>query len=184
MDTLKAVLQSINDAVIDDYLQQDTTDAPKTQRPFEPEKPLRERDLIIIDMLNSAGHEDVSFCVCDPDQPDCPINFASDGFCRFTGYSSQEIEGKNCRYLQGKDTKQEDVDQIRAAIKEEREASVNLLNFRKDGTPFNNQFFIMPLYSDEHKLQYFIGIQCSVKKLGPAQYPKNVGWIYTQGLHA
>ena len=48
----------------------------------------------------SVGHEDVSFCVTDPDQNDCPIIFASDGFCRFTGYDAQEIEGKNCRFLQ------------------------------------------------------------------------------------
>ena len=135
-------------------------------------------------MLNSAGHEDVSFCACDPDQPDCPIVFASDGFCSCTGYSHDEIEGKNCRFLQGSGTRKTDVDKIRSAIKEEKEASVNLLNYRKDGTSFNNEFFITPLYDENHKLQYFLGIQCSVKRLGPAQYPANVGWVYTQGLHA
>ena len=184
MEMLRKVLQSINDVVIEDYLKQGTAAVPSTQRPFEPSKEIRERDRVVTDMLNSLGHEDVSFCVCDPDQPDCPISFASDGFCRFTGYKNEEIEGKNCRFLQGKDTRKEDVDAIRSAIKDEKEASVGLLNYRKDGTPFNNQFFIMPLYSEEKKLLYFLGIQCSVKKLGPAQCPKNVGWVYTQGLHA
>lgn len=187
MEVLTKVLQWINDAVIEDYLNNRTEEAPATQRPFEASKPLRERDEMILTLLNSAGHQDVSFCVCDPDTKDCPIVFASDGFCNFTGYDSKEIEGQNCRFLQGPETNAKDVDQIRTAIKEQKEASVNLLNYRKDGTPFNNQFFILPMYSDGEKnkrLQYFVGIQCSVERLGPAQCPKNVGWIYTSGLHS
>ena len=122
--------------------------------------------LQIVDMLNSAGHENVSFCVCDPHLKDCPIVFASDGFCSFTGYSCTEIEGRNCRFLQGPGTDEGDVDRIRAAIKGEKEASVNLLNYKKDGTSFNNQFFLSPLYEKDGKLAYYIGVQCSVEKLG------------------
>ena len=129
----------------------------------------------IIDMLNSAGHEDVSFCICDPGQDDCPIIFASDGFCNFTGYAVNEIEGRNCRFLQGPGTEKADVDKIRSAIKSEKEESVNLLNYKKDGTSFNNQFFLSPLYDREGKLAYYIGCQCSVKKLGPGQAPANPG---------
>ena len=161
----------------------ETTLERSTARQFVPEKELCERDMTIIDMLNSAGHEHVSFCVCDPDQHDCPIIFASDGFCEFTGYSGAEIEGRNCRFLQGADTKKEDVDRIRTAIKEEKEGSVNLLNYRKDGTAFVNEFFLSPLHNKEGKLLYFIGVQCPVAKEGPGQAPANPGWVYTQGLH-
>ncbi|KAL7535796.1 hypothetical protein ACHAWF_005275 [Thalassiosira exigua] len=181
MDVLKAVLQSILDALGSGGRHDGTT---SQQRQFVPIKALRERDLTIVDMLNSAGHEDVSFCICDPQQKDCPIVFASDGFCRFTGYTWREIEGKNCRFLQGKDTLEADVNRIRTAVQQEREASVNLLNYRKDGSSFNNEFFMMPLYDCDNRLQYFAGVQCSVKKLGPGQAPENVGWVYTQGLHA
>jgi len=194
METLMNVLQWINDHVIEEYLAKGGVEAHlPLQRPFEPTKSLREKDAIIVAMLNSVGHEDVSFCVTDPDKKDNPIVFASDGFCHFTGYSAEEIEGKNCRFLQGPGTKKDQVQVIRDAIQNETEASVNLLNYRKDGSSFNNQFFIMPMYSDEDNhdasskpktLQYYIGIQCSVERLAPAQHPKNVGWIYTQGLHA
>lgn len=126
-------------------------------------------------MLNSAGHEDVSFCICDPDQKDCPIVFASDGFCNFTGYAVDEIEGRNCRFLQGPGTEKADVDKIRSAVKNEKEDSVNLLNYKKDGTSFNNEFFLSPLYGKDGKLKYYIGVQCSVKKLGPGQAPANPG---------
>jgi PAS domain S-box-containing protein len=152
-------------------------------RQFVPAKDLCENDCTLIDMLNSNGHESVSFCISDPDAIDLPIIFASDGFCKLTGYSADEIEGKNCRFLQGSGTKQEDVSRIRNAIIEKSDASVNLLNYRKDGTPFVNEFFICPLHDSNSKLVYFIGIQAPVDSYGRGQMPKNPGWVYTQGNH-
>ena len=188
MDVLKNLLELL----LETYkgLEGDDNDddsSSRQQRQFVPRKAarLRERDYTIIDMLNSASHEDVSFCVCDPALPDCPIVFASDGFCRFTGYDHEEIEGKNCRFLQGAETSKDDVDRIRKAIANQQEASVNLLNYRKDGTAFNNQFFLAPLYDESgQQLLYFLGCQCSVARLGPGQGPSNHAWIYAQGLHA
>lgn len=123
-------------------------------RQFDPTKELGETDEILIAMLNSKGHEHIPFCVCDPDKKDNPIIFSSDGFCELTGYSHGEIEGKNCRFLQGKDTKKEDVDRIRTAIKDQVPTSVNLLNYRKDGTPFVNEFFLAPLRDSKHQIVY------------------------------
>lgn len=68
--------------------------------------------------------------------------------------------------------------------KDEEQKSVNLLNYRKDGSTFINEFFISPLYSYENGrkvLSYFIGIQCPVSHTGPGQAPKNPGWVYTHG---
>eukprot|EP00545_Synedropsis_sp_CCMP1620_P012524 CAMPEP_0119003702 /NCGR_PEP_ID=MMETSP1176-20130426/719_1 /TAXON_ID=265551 /ORGANISM="Synedropsis recta cf, Strain CCMP1620" /LENGTH=174 /DNA_ID=CAMNT_0006955325 /DNA_START=135 /DNA_END=659 /DNA_ORIENTATION=- len=153
-------------------------------RQFVPTKRLSESDYVVIDMLNSSGHEQVAFCICDPDLNDLPICFASDGFCTFTGYAPSEIEGKNCRFLQGTDTSVEDVNRIRTAIKERKSCSVNLLNYRKDGTSFANEFFLSPLRDQDGKLLYYIGVQCPVDSLGPGQMPKNAGWVYTMGSHA
>mmetsp|Transcript_31468 Transcript_31468/g.46984 ORF Transcript_31468/g.46984 Transcript_31468/m.46984 type:complete len:180 (-) Transcript_31468:409-948(-) len=162
----------------------DTDDQISTARIFEPEKEICERDVVVVDMLNSKGHEDVSFCVCDPDLPDCPIIFASDGFCTFTGYDHTEIEGKNCRFLQGAETDKADVERIRAAIKNESSTNVNLMNYKKDGSKFINEFFISPLRDEKQKTLYFIGVQVEVPKQGPGQAPKNPGWIYTVGSHS
>jgi PAS domain S-box-containing protein len=153
-------------------------------RPFDPVKRLSEKDYIVIDMLNSSGHEDVSFCVCDPDLPDLPICFASDGFCAFTGYAPNEIVGRNCRFLQGKDTSPQDVDRIRTAIKQKTACSVNLLNYRKDESSFYNEFFLSPLFNDDGKLLYYIGVQCPVSSPGPGQMSQNPGWVYTLNSHA
>jgi len=179
LNALLSTVDPLLNSISDHYL----APAPINYRVFIPEKSLQDRDMTIIDMINSVGHEAVSFCICDPDQKDCPIVFASDGFCNFTGYAFTDIEGKNCRFLQGPGTKKDDVDKIRKAVKEETETSVNLLNYRKDGTPFNNQFFLSPLRDPSGNLSYYIGVQCSVETLGPGQAPRNIGWVYTQGLH-
>jgi hypothetical protein len=180
-------------------------DQPKPQRPFVPTKDLCETDLILLDMLNSAGrHEqEICYCISDPDAPDCPITFASDGFCGYTGYSAIEIEGQNCRFLQGPDTDANDVTRIREAVARytkttnastesgasrwsasspqdallQDPVSVNLLNYRKDGTSFCNEFFLAPLRDSNKKLQYLIGVQCPVNKLGPGQAPSNAGYV-------
>lgn len=70
---------------------------------------------------------------------DNPIIYASEGFCRFTGYTKHEIEGRNCRFLQGKDSSQADVAKIREAITKKEATSLCLLNYKKDGTTFLNQ---------------------------------------------
>mmetsp|Transcript_388 Transcript_388/g.1142 ORF Transcript_388/g.1142 Transcript_388/m.1142 type:complete len:172 (+) Transcript_388:229-744(+) len=171
MSAIGQTMRAALEAVLSDKDQEYQSSA----RQFEPEKRLCERDYTIIDMLNSKGHESVCFCVCDPDLKDMPIIFSSDGFCDFTGYSHEEIEGKNCRFLQGTETSTEDVDRIRKAIKEQKEECVNLLNYRKDGSSFINEFFISPLLDDNEKLAYFIGVQCSVPKKGPGQMPSNAG---------
>jgi len=152
-------------------------------RQFIPAHELCEKDSVIIDMLNSKGHEDVCFCICDPNKMDMPIIFASQGFCNFTGYANNEIEGRNCRFLQGEGTAPDDVAHIRSCLEKETEGSINLLNYRKDGTPFVNEFFLAPLRDAQGKVCYYIGVQCEVEKLGPGQAPKNPGWVYTQGNH-
>mmetsp|Transcript_7696 Transcript_7696/g.9485 ORF Transcript_7696/g.9485 Transcript_7696/m.9485 type:complete len:137 (-) Transcript_7696:127-537(-) len=136
-------------------------------------------------MLNSDGHENVAFCICDPSLPDNPIIFSSDGFCALTGYQHEDIEGRNCRFLQGPGTNKDDVDRIRKAIKEEESTCVNLVNYKKDGTEFVNEFFLSPLrLKGGRETGYFIGVQCPVAKLGPGQMPSNIGWVYSNGGHA
>ena len=79
-----------------------------------------------------------TFVVSDPYLPDSPICFASEGFYEMTGYGPEEVLGKNCRFLQGPNTDQREVDKIRHAVKTASAVSVRLLNYRKDGTLFSN----------------------------------------------
>ena len=109
-----------------------------TSKPFVPHRRLCERDHIILDMLNSTP-ESVSFCITDPHQTDNPVIYVSSGFTTLTGYDFDEIVGRNCRFLQGAETSPQDVKRISDAIKNEKECSLKLLNYRKDGTKFVNE---------------------------------------------
>lgn len=92
-----------------------------------------------------------NFVVSDPSLPDNPIVFASDDFLQLTGYSREEVLGRNCRFLQGPDTDARAVQEIRSAINNQSECTVRLLNYRKDGSKFWNMFTLAPVF--DHKCE-------------------------------
>ncbi|PWA61010.1 LOV domain-containing protein [Artemisia annua] len=105
-----------------------------------------------------------TFVVSDATKPDCPIMYASSGFFTMTGYSSKEVIGRNCRFLQGKDTDQKEVDKIRNAVKTGSSYCGRLYNYKKDGTPFWNLLTITPIKDENGKTIKFIGMQVEVSK--------------------
>lgn len=98
----------------------------------------------------------------DPDQPDNPIVYANEAFERITGYDQDEIIGRNCRFLQGDDRDQPEIERIREALRTDSEVTVTLRNYRKDGTPFFNEFTIRPLFDREGTVVYYLGVQHDV----------------------
>lgn len=54
--------------------------------------------------------------ISDPSQPDNPIIYCSNSFLRITGYSMDEVIGRNCRFLQGPGTDEDTLNCIREAI--------------------------------------------------------------------
>ena len=107
--------------------------------------------------------------VTDPRQPDCPIIFANHAFLEMTGYTSEEIIGRNCRFLQGPDTDPETVDSVREAIRQRSELATEILNYRKDGSSFWNALFISPVYGKSGELVYFFGSQLDVSRRRDAE---------------
>ena len=99
--------------------------------------------------------------ITDALAPDHPIVYVSPAFERLTGYCAAELLGRNCRFLQGKDTDPAAIAAIREAVLEERSCVVELLNYRKDQTPFWNALTIAPL-KDGDRVTHFIGIQTDV----------------------
>ncbi|KAL5740162.1 hypothetical protein ACOSP7_029046 [Xanthoceras sorbifolium] len=99
-----------------------------------------------------------TFVVSDATKPDCPILYASSGFFSMTGYSSKEVIGRNCRFLQGAETDSNEVAKIRDAVKNGRSYCGRLLNYKKNGTPFWNLLTITPIKDDHGKTIKFIGL--------------------------
>ncbi|CAI9781704.1 unnamed protein product [Fraxinus pennsylvanica] len=120
----------------------------------------RERDIRQgIDLATTLERIEKNFVISDPRLPDCPIIFASDSFLELTEYTREEILGRNCRFLQGPETDQATVSKIRDAIREQREITVQLINYTKSGKKFWNLFHLQPMRDQKGELQYFIGVQ-------------------------
>ena len=122
--------------------------------------------------------------VTDPRQPDNPIIFANRAFLAMTGYTPEELVGRNCRFLQGPETDPKTVDQLRAAIAERRECATEILNYRKNGSTFWNALFVSPVYNAAGELVYFFGSQLDVSRrrdaeeaLGQAQKMEALGQL-------
>jgi PAS domain S-box-containing protein len=100
----------------------------------------------------------------DPRKDDNPIVFANKAFLDLTLYEEEEVVGRNCRFLQGAKTERSDVARIREAIENQQSISLELLNYKRDGTPFWNAVFIGPVHDDTGKLLYFFASQIDVTR--------------------
>lgn len=114
----------------------------------------------IQDRAMDCAYEGIS--ISDMRLPDEPLVYVNAGFERLTGYSRGEILGKNCRFLQGGATGAPAVAEIRDAIANGREFSGELLNFRKDGTPFWNLLSLTPLRDDKGAVTHYVGVQSDI----------------------
>jgi PAS domain S-box-containing protein len=112
--------------------------------------------------IDSAQH---SVSLSDLRRPDMPLVYVNRGFENLTGYTNTEAIGRNCRFLQGPETDRFAVQQIRDAIAEGRPLLVDLLNYRKDGTPFWNRLSLRPVHNRDGQLTHCIGIQSDLSKL-------------------
>ena len=103
-----------------------------------------------------------AFVVGDPLLHDCPLVYANPLFLEHTGYTLEEVMGKNCRFLQGEKTNKDTVSIIRHTIKNQINLRIDILNYKKDGTPFWNRLDIRHVLTPFRPEPYIIGIQIPV----------------------
>lgn len=109
--------------------------------------------------LLEPDETEMSVVFSDPSLPDNPMIFVSDEFEAQTGYSPAEAVGRNCRFLQGPDTDPDAIQAIRHALRAQTRFTIDILNYRKDGTAFMNRLRIRPIYDPDGKLLFFAGAQ-------------------------
>lgn len=115
------------------------------------------------------GAASCGIILSDASKPDMPIVYCNPAFETITGYSRQEVVGRNCRFLQGADTDPQVVEQIRQALRTQQDVKVVLKNYRKDGTPFWNELAISPIRDAKGRVIYFIGVQTDITSRKQAQ---------------
>lgn len=100
--------------------------------------------------------------ICDARQTGTPIVFASESFARHTGYPIDEVLGRNCRFLQGPDTDPAHVEAIRQALRTFTPITLDIRNYRKDGTAFWNRISIRPIRATNGTVESFAAVQVDV----------------------
>lgn len=113
-------------------------------------------------VLDSIRYSPIATVVSDPTKADNPLIAVNAAFCTLTGYSEEEVIGRNCRFLRGPDTENGQTEKLRTAVYAQHPALAELVNYRKDGSPFRNAVMIAPLFDDDGKLELFVGSQIEV----------------------
>lgn len=120
-------------------------------------------------LIHATNKANEGITISAMDEVDQPLIFVNDGFERLTGYCREEVIGKNCRFLQGEEKEQPAIDVLRQAIKNGEKTTVELQNFKKDGTSFWNRLSITPLKDEKGITTHYVGVQSDITELRETQ---------------
>lgn len=95
-----------------------------------------------------------------------PLLYVNKAFEHLTGYSRNEVIGKDCRYLQGNERDQKEIARIRAAIEAAEPVDATLRNYRKDGSAFWNSLSLRP--ARVGKELFYVGILRDISEIRKA----------------
>ncbi|MWV27610.1 PAS domain-containing protein [Erythrobacter sp. GH3-10] len=115
-------------------------------------------------MLELIDSNPIASVVSDPRLPDNPIIACNEAFKQLTGYDDDEIIGRNCRFLAGEGTEPWLTETIRQGVKDRKPVMVEILNYKKGGTPFRNVVVVAPIFDDDGELAYFFGSQVELEE--------------------
>ncbi len=112
----------------------------------------------------------IASVISNPRLPDNPVVACNQAFMDLTLYPREEIIGRNCRFLTGAGTDPLQTQAMREGIRDLRPTMVELVNYKRDGTPFTSAVFVAPVFSrvDESQLLYFLGSQVELDQDTPA----------------
>jgi PAS domain S-box-containing protein len=114
-------------------------------------------------------HTRMPMAVTDPTLPDNPLVFVNAAFLDLMGYAEGEVLGRNCRFLQGPGTDPEAVSRIRHAVAAGEEITLDILNYRRDGSAFWNELYISPIRDPDGRIRHYFASQVDVTRRQDAE---------------
>lgn len=113
-------------------------------------------------LIASIGVSPIASVISNPRLPQNPIVAVNAAFCALTGYDRGEIIGRNCRFLAGPATEPWLTERIAAGIRGHKPVLVEILNYKKDRTPFRNAVLVAPAFGVDGALEWFVGSQVEI----------------------
>ncbi|CAH2074190.1 unnamed protein product, partial [Iphiclides podalirius] len=99
-----------------------------------------------------------NFVLGNAQVPSYPIVYCSDGFCELTGWARAHImqKGCACKFLHGSDTSEEHRREIDAALDSKHELKLELIFYKKTGSPFWCLLDIVPIKNEKREVVLFL----------------------------
>lgn len=128
--------------------------------------------MVVIDHIDARldaliANSPIASVISDPRQKDNPIVACNKAFIELTGYAEHEIIGRNCKFLAGPATEPWLTEAIRNGVERHAPALVEILNYKRDGTPFRNAVLVAPMFDEEGELEFFLGSQVELEASAP-----------------
>jgi two-component system cell cycle sensor histidine kinase/response regulator CckA len=159
----EAVLLNEYNEVLVHKLEKKVLELERSNREMQQQIAERKRAEGLIRLLDMAiQNVSQGIVITDPKQSHNPVIYANAGFERITGYKADETLGRSCRFLQGTETNCDAAGQLSKAVASGSACEVEILNYRKDGTPFWNALSLNPVHDPTGALACFVGVQNDV----------------------
>jgi PAS domain S-box-containing protein len=114
-------------------------------------------------IINYSDQFSFCFTLARNDDQNRNLIEANKMFFELTGYTSEEVKGKNCNFLQGELTNNEHIENIRESFRLNNASFQDILNYKKDGQMFINRLIIVPINLSGQK--YLIGLQNKMRDI-------------------
>ena len=135
----------------------------------EPRQDVSDHEPTASEVRRAVEDAPIGISISDPDLPDYPLVYVNDAWEEHTGYPVEEAIGRNPRFLQGPGTEPDTVAEIAEAIGNEEEVTVEIRNYRRDGTPFWNELTVAPVYEEDGDLAHYVGFQNDISERKEAE---------------
>ena len=117
-----------------------------------------EKSILLNGLRQFGDHFGTGFIVTDPTAGRDSIVFVNKSFTQITGYSFEEVRGRNLKFLHGKDTDRNLIKAIDQKLQQGQTIYEEILHYKKDGTPFWAELVIQPIFGEKGKMHFITSV--------------------------
>ncbi len=135
---------------------------PETFEPPAPARPATGQERRLVWRAWTLADAPIGVVLTGAAYHDNPLLYANHATRRLTGHSLAELRGDNLRRLQGPRTDPAAVDELRGALRNWNATTVDLCNYRADGTPFTSRVSLVPVPDENGTVEHWFGLQAAL----------------------
>jgi len=137
------------------------------------EQKINEERLKLFQSVIENANDGVMITKAEPfDSPGPEIVYANGAMSKISGYTQNELLGSNPRLMQGAKTDKDELDKIRIALENWQPVEAELINYRKNGEEFWNNFSIVPVANERGWYTHWISIERDVTARKKAEHER------------